>query len=81
MSSYSRNKSVTNVNSLIIKTQDNWRKTDEIWRLGTGVYKVIIEACSEGQILKKEYLELTNLPGQFKVEKIQKFKVQDVPQS
>lgn len=81
MSPYSCIESVTNVNSLITKNEANWRKTDEIWRLGTGVYKVMIEACSEGQILKKEYLELTNLPDQFKIEKIHKFKVQDVPQS
>ncbi len=71
---YSSVESVTNSNVFINGEEAGWRKTDEMWRLESGIYKIIIEAYTEGQILKRDYFQLINLDDQFKVEKTPKFK-------
>jgi hypothetical protein len=71
---YSCIESVTDPNVLISRNEANWRKTDEIWRLESGIYKIMIKTYSDGQILKRDYLQLINLHDQFRVEKTSRFK-------
>lgn len=72
---YSCIESVTDPNVLVSRNEAYWRTTDEMWRLESGIYKIIIEAhTDDGQMLKRDYFQLVNSDNQFKVEKIPKFK-------
>lgn len=71
---YSCVEAVIERNVLISRHEAYWRETDEIWRLESGIYKIMIKTYTDGQILKQDYFQLKNLPEQFKVKKIAKFK-------
>jgi hypothetical protein len=72
---YSCKKSVTDPDVLTVRWDASWRTTDELWRLESGIYKIMIEAHTvHRQMLKRDYFQLVNLDNQFKVEKIPKFK-------
>lgn len=74
---YSCSKSVTDPNSLVNQNESYWRKHDETWKLGKGIFKVLVDAHSESNILKREYFTLINLPTEFGIKKSAKFHFPD----